>query len=762
MIFAYELILAITVVLLLFGAGWVFQKTRIKKSTLYTSIVQLFIVASVSCIGYMIAIGSHTELSAEVGYFIYFASMDWLLISMNFFCRQYTRIWVESSTAPAFTMFFGTLDTISLATNFKWHHAFTVERYDFVNGEWCYVFKNNDFYYVHLAICYIVVILIFCLLIKKSIYVGSFQRNRYITVLVLFGAIIALDGVYLLFDNPVDISVGFYAVAALSIGYFSVGHNPRAFAEYMLTTITERMDCALIAYDEGDACIYANQLASRLFNVNGNISILENKLNTWKENRDVKNIPDGNWNDIIEFHGDELRYDVHFNKIYDKKGYYCGCYFSYYDVTSDYVAFEEEKYRASHDSLTGALNRESFYEAVRSILDTYPSEQYVMVCSDIKGFKLVNDMFGLDVADKILIKIADEIRAQMQSGAVFARLEADRFAVFMPKERYSEELFMTGISKVEYVLNNSQYRMNILLGVYEIQDHNQAVTNMCDRAFMAIDSIKDKYKDRIAYYGDVLRHDYMNEQRIIGEFENALSRGEFAMFLQPIVDTEANIQIGEALVRWIHPDRGIITPGEFIPALEDTGYIYKLDMFIWEQAAKRLAYWHSIGRDDISISVNISVKDFYYVDIYETFTDLIKKYHIKPELLKLEITESVFMTEKDRQLEIIKQLKEAGFLIEIDDFGSGYSSLNMLKELPADILKIDMAFLSVSQNEEKGRKIINTVIALAKALDMRVIVEGVEADQQVEYLKAAGCDLLQGYYYDMPLSINSFEKKYLK
>ena len=384
-----------------------------------------------------------------------------------------------------------------------------------------------------------------------------------------------------------------------------------------------------------------------------------------------------------------------------------------------------------------------------------------MVCCNIKGFKLINDMFGVEEADRLLIRCADTIREKIQNGATFARIEADRFAVLMPKSRYTEELFMTGMNKVSNYLNNAQYRMVILVGVYEIFDKQAPVISMVDGAFLAIDSISSSFKNSIAYYGDMLRLEYLSEQKILGEFEEALQTGQFAMFLQPIVNMDQKVKLSEALVRWIHPDRGIIAPSSFIPLLEKTGYIYKLDMYIWEQATKRLAYWKSMGFDDLSISVNISVKDFYYIDLYETLVGLVEKYHIAPSSLKLEITETIFMTEKERHLEIINSLKEYGFLVEIDDFGSGFSSLNMLKEVPADILKMDMAFLSMDKNVIRGRKIVNTIITLAKALGMLVIIEGVETQEQMEYLKGTGADYLQGYFFDKPLPVKRFEELYL-
>ncbi|MCF0143276.1 MAG: EAL domain-containing protein, partial [Parasporobacterium sp.] len=189
--------------------------------------------------------------------------------------------------------------------------------------------------------------------------------------------------------------------------------------------------------------------------------------------------------------------------------------------------------------------------------------------------------------------------------------------------------------------------------------------------------------------------------------------------------------------------------------------IYKLDMYIWEQACKTVAAWEQMGIRDMSISVNISVKDFFYIDVVEVLKGLVDKYGISPSKINLEITESVFMTDSKTQIARINQLRSSGFKIEIDDFGSGYSSLNMLKELTADILKVDMNFLAITENEERSRSIVSAVISLAKKLDMQVITEGVELEEQVEYLAEAGCDMYQGYYFSKPMPLEDFEAKYV-
>ena len=201
--------------------------------------------------------------------------------------------------------------------------------------------------------------------------------------------------------------------------------------------------------------------------------------------------------------------------------------------------------------------------------------------------------------------------------------------------------------------------------------------------------------------------------------------------------------------------------GEFIPVFEKNGMIVKLDQYMWEAACKQLRKWKDEGKKDMYISVNISPKDFYFMDVKQVLVDLVKKYNIEPRKLKLEITETAIMTNIDNPVEILDGLRKEGFIIEMDDFGSGYSSLNMLKDIYVDILKIDMAFLRKSNDEERGRKILKTMIQLAKDLEMPTITEGVETLEQVEFLKAMGCKMFQGYYFAQPMDVATFEEKYM-
>ena len=339
-------------------------------------------------------------------------------------------------------------------------------------------------------------------------------------------------------------------------------------------------------------------------------------------------------------------------------------------------------------------------------------------------------------------------------------MQNDRFAMCLPRKDLREDVVHKAIFKLQEETQNSAFRMHIFVGVYDITNIEEPISIMCDKANLASTTIENDYHSDIAFYSKNLFDRSIEERRIIGEFEGALNRKEFVMFLQPQVNAKGELYGAEALVRWQHAQRGLLSPAMFIDVLEKAGLIYKLDRYIWESAAQKLKEWKDKGAEQYHISVNISTKDFYFVDIYETFTGLIEKYDICPDRLNLEITETALMSDFDKNMEILKQLREYGFKIEIDDFGSGYSSLNMLKDISADVLKIDMGFLRASENEAKGMDILESIIILAGKLGMDVITEGVEMKKQFTMLSNMGCGIFQGYYFSKPIPTNEFEDKY--
>lgn len=410
------------------------------------------------------------------------------------------------------------------------------------------------------------------------------------------------------------------------------------------------------------------------------------------------------------------------------------------------------------DSVTGLYNKWGFYFKVQKILANDTEKKYQIICPDIKQFKLVNDLFGVSAGDKLLRDIGNLLKEKGYSKGVCARLEADKFAIFVP-DKYAQKTIDLLLEAEFHVTESTSYLIHINIGVYEIDDKTIPVSLMCDRAHLALSTIKEDRTKQVAYFRDIMREQVLREQLMSEELLRAIKNKEMLIYLQGLYDASENIIGAEALVRWNHPTRGILSAGEFVEVLEKNGLIVNLDKYIWELACEQLYKWREEGKDDLFLSVNISAKDFEAMDVCDILTNLVNKYGISPEKLRLEITETVLMRDIDRNLKIIEDLRKKGFIVEIDDFGSGYSSLNMLKDIIADVVKLDMKFLQKCNNEERSKMILRVMVDLIQKLGMQVIVEGVETQEQFNLLKKYKCDVFQGYYLMRPMDIENFERK---
>ncbi|MGN0907665.1 MAG: EAL domain-containing protein, partial [Bullifex sp.] len=295
-------------------------------------------------------------------------------------------------------------------------------------------------------------------------------------------------------------------------------------------------------------------------------------------------------------------------------------------------------------------------------------------------------------------------------------------------------------------------------GIYEITDKTVSVDQMCDRALLAADSIKGQYSTYSAVYNDALREKLVREKEITDAMENALEEDQFTVYLQPKYSLITNTMAGaEALVRWIHPEWGFMSPGEFIPLFEKNGFITKLDLWVCEKVCSLMRKWQDAGLDPVPVSVNISRRDIFQADIVSKLTEITSVWGIEPELLHIEITESAYSDQPQAIVSAVEKLKDRGFIIEMDDFGSGYSSLNMLNELRIDILKLDMKFIQNEMKKSAGRSILRFVMNLAHWMGLSVVAEGVETAEQVKRLRLISCDYVQGYFFSRPLPSDEFE-----
>ena len=399
------------------------------------------------------------------------------------------------------------------------------------------------------------------------------------------------------------------------------------------------------------------------------------------------------------------------------------------------------------DEITGLYTKVAFAEHASRILHEQTDIEWNMIALDIDRFKLVNESYGQETGDKLLAYLAKMLRHYEDTkNCICARSYADHF--FLLVERRDYYYIKNRHTELVEHLQEFPVDMKIALkfGVYEIHDREMEIDSMCDRAQIAVNQIKGQYVTEISFYDDSLRKQLLKEQRITDDMELALRDQQFQVYFQPKYDIFSETLSGaEALVRWVHPQNGFMSPAEFIPVFESNGFITEVDMFVWDKVCQKIREWLDKYDRFVPISVNVSRKDMYKPNLPQILVDIVHKHGLEPKHLHLEITESAYVENPDQLLEVVEQLKDAGFIIEMDDFGSGYSSLNMLASMPIDILKLDMKFVQNYSEADNSRSIMSFVIGLAKWMNLYVIAEGVETRAQMDLLRGMDCNLAQGY-----------------
>ena len=734
------------------------------KSDVASSIVKCLIFAIVTILSNGLSAFSGNETFSYIMEALYRFSFDLMLIYVLQYSQQYTRVFHEVSLFKKGCFIIAYLDGILLFLNIIFHNVFTIETVRFPNFDMYHVADRSVIFYFHYVFAYGLVFCIIASFIIKIIQIPDFYRKKYLPILVLMCVITVSKFICGISEFPIDVSLPFFVCVAILICYLTLYRSPRELVDKTLSIVVTEMNNAVICFDINNECVYANERALKIFNSSlDSLSGISEDVQGWIKEHDTNNSASLEWSGQTIIDNKTYYFDIEYRKLFDKKDEYIGFFLNLIDNTEKHIAFEKEKYLATHDTLTGLYNKNYFAQKTSEILNENPDKEWLLICSNIKDFKLVNDLFGLEKGNEVLKMEADLLKVQCGEGSVYGRTGGDKFAICIQKEEFKEQDFMDAIQTMGHAFNNDLYHLHIYVGVYEITDRNEDVSIMCDKANLAIKTLGENYDKSIAYYNDTIFHDTVAEKQLVGDFDKALVEKQFCMYLQPQVTSEGKLLGAEALVRWQHPKRGLIFPGDFIEVFEKTGLIYRLDRFVWELAVQKLAQWQKAGRDDLYISVNISTKDFYYMDVYETITSLVETYQIIPSTLKLEITETAIMTGTAGELEMIERFRKSGFQVEIDDFGSGYSSFNTLKDMDVDVLKIDMGFLRTTRPEriERSMSIINTIISLTKTLGLSVITEGVETKEQIDKLTQMGCGIYQGYYFSKPIPVGQFEDTYL-
>ena len=374
---------------------------------------------------------------------------------------------------------------------------------------------------------------------------------------------------------------------------------------------------------------------------------------------------------------------------------------------------------------------------------------------DIKNFKATNELFGIGGGDNILRDFYWRI-GKIWNPSVSARLDTDHFVCLLPQSHINLDTLSQDL-KLNVQLGGRAMKLYGYCGIYYVEDDDVSVTSMIDRAKLAEESILSDHMQPYVVFDDSMRRKYVNQMELMGEYESAIANDEFKVYYQPVVEASSgNLISAEALVRWIHPQRGMVSPADFIPALENGGHISKLDWFITNRVAELSRERHQAGEPVVPVSVNLSWMDFYDEDMMQGLVELLGSDRVRVGDIRLEITETSYAAlESDRE-GILDQLRKLGSPILLDDFGSGFSSFGMLKRYNFDILKLDMTFTRQIETSPKTCTIITGIIQMVHHLGIKVIAEGAETEAQVKFLRDNGCDYIQGYYFSKPLPEEDF------
>ena len=748
-----------SIFIVLMGVYCIYLKQN--KSPLSKSLFNLHLGAIVSTVLYNISLITTNLLSAYFITSLYYISIHFLVILLT----DFIFIFTEMSSSPKYKKIIAAfkeiwlcvflVDSFILILNPFFHHEFELSRlYINHNVFLCWNAKYFWMFNIHLCLCFALSAVIFGILLVKIIKANRFYKSKYISVFAVFLITLFVNIVFLKSKTYFDFSVLFYSVFSIICSCFTLFSIPRSIQNEMLKQLSDNINIGIFCFNLERKCIYSNSTAKKFFLAKDEIlnelkSLLALRKDFVKRNIEIKQ------------DDKTLTLAEEFSYLLDSQKKAYGYILKLNDITEELNKASEELFDSTHDALTGLLTRDAFYSETEKILKSDPNSQYYMICTNIKNFKLVNDLFGSEKGDEFLKEFAKKLKNSQYKTILTGRITGDRFAILINKTEVDEIEALQKIKELEKFTVSLNYKLHIFVGIYKITDINENVSSMFDKADLAIKNISENYSVNVAYYDNDMLSILKKNREVINAFNDALNNNHFKMYLQPQVRCSDEKVVGaEALVRW-ETEKGVIhSPASFIKILEDNGLIHELDKFIWEQAVQLLQKWQLLGID-YHISVNVSTRDFYLIPLYETFTSLVTKYGIPPQKLKLEITETALVHDLKRHKQIITDLQKFGFTIEMDDFGSGYSSLTILKNISINILKIDMMFLSKTKHKERSKKILESVIKMAQKLGIKIIVEGVEDKEQAEFLRNLNCDFFQGYLYSKPITVANFESNYI-
>jgi len=706
--------------------------------------------------GNLIITLSTSRLLSLCGCYVYFLGMDLVIYALYLYTLDYCHITPEHPTRLTVIRLFLLIDGLQLLANLIFHHAFGME--------WVLV-ENASYYRVipylgqafHRVVVYGVFLLVLLIFFQKLLTSPRVSLEKYAVIFITMVVTGLIESYFIFSRQPIDLSMIAFGMFGILVFYFSMYYKPYRLLDQMLVNFVQDMSLSVFFFDHQGRCVWANNLGLRLTGLDE--ETVEQAKGRLKELFGSFEQPAEDCCTRMRFGtGESAKYfSLTKETVRDKQHRLLGSFLTIRDETAEQLELSMEKYKAAHDELTGLYTKSHLYQRVRETIDANPGTTYLAVFLNVKDFKMINDVYGNAFGDRVLIEIANSLRATMPEGCLYGRISGDTFGMLIPQPLFDAEIATRSLS--DFTVRNGSFEHRTLMheGVYEIKNPKLEVSVMFDRAHLAQETIRNEYKQFIAFYDERMRQTLIWNRRISAQLSRALSERQICPYLQPIFDGGGAVIGAEALVRWNNPEEGFLSPDMFVPLLEQNGMIADMDRYMWRCACEILAAWQKAGYKDLFLSVNVSPKDFYFMDVSSEMKELVREYGIPPGRLRVEITESVMMTDNQNRIRIMKELREAGFLVEMDDFGSGYSSLNMLKDMPIDLVKIDMLFLKEAGLNRKAQTILRNIMHMTGELSIPALTEGVETEEQFHMLLEMGCSMFQGYYFAKPMPLEQFE-----
>ncbi len=731
------------------------KKTSIIRCLKNTAFCMICIIASD-----MIVLLAKDRSVAYYAFTFYYIAFSWYVLTVYRFSVIYSRhrlpvLWkmplfwitVIESAALIWGMFSESFFTIAHA---KWfEHIFWISR-------------SFSIFYVYVAVNSIALLASIIVLTIAASKSARLYWPKYLGIVMIIAAMTVICLMSQFNEQPILLPVLCFALCEMIIVYLAVFYAPKKLNQRAMRFVADKLNDGIVLYDDEHQLQLVTDGYRNAFGAAG-MQGIENEEAYWRKMMDEAHVENA-WNGQVKstVHEDGIYYyEIHHMPL-NEDGKLIGTVYWIRNVTESIANQRNMVRRANFDELTGIYNEAHFHEMARQVLEDNPDTAFVMTCSSVEKSRFFKALFGKEKFDDYLLRTAEALKTGLADfpNCRYGIVGESDFYVMMPKEYFIPQQFLDAIDGIAKLYSTNNFNLKVKAGVYEIEDTSLNMLAICNNASMACDMIKGNYSKRILWFDDKLQKESLRKERYNAELSNAIENGEIQIYLQPQIDNTGKLLGAEALARWIHKEDGFIAPAQFIPYFEQNGRITELDICIWRQTCEKLKEWKERGRDDLHISVNISPKDLYALDIYEHYVNLVKEYGISPANLKLEITESAIINDLKQHIRLVERLQEAGFEVEMDDFGSAYSSFNMLKDICVDVIKIDMKFLGETENKARSQAILKSIVALSKALHMKTVAEGVETTEQLEFLKSVGCDIYQGYYFSKPVSVADFEAKY--